>query len=102
MADRNGSKAKTPSPSDIAYQARRKAGKRDEINKAKAHARHNKRMGLDPKYAKNLTTPGLKPHPIRGNGEKARCPLLLRPLMPLAQAQRILAELPQKSSVSLS
>lgn len=41
---KTGGNKKSSSPSDEAYQARRKAGGRDGINKAKRLARHVKRM----------------------------------------------------------
>ena len=54
-----------------------KTEKRGETNKTKAHARHNKRMGLDPKYAGNLTPQGGKAPHSRPT-EKPRSPLLMR------------------------
>lgn len=74
---KTGGNKKRASPSDEKYQARRKMASLGEINKAKSHARHNKRMGLDPKYAGNLTSQGGKAPHSRPT-EKPRSPLLMR------------------------
>lgn len=98
MASKNqGGNKKRPSPSDEKYQQRRKMTSLGSINKDKAHLRHNLRMGLDPKYAQNLTPGGGQPHRnghsrAKGEGPAVGIGRAHKPVSPLEmrhQAKRV-------------
>lgn len=61
-----GGNKKTSSPSDINYWKRAQMGGFATTHKDRNHARHNKRMGLDPKYAQNRVG---GPDPAKGRGK---------------------------------
>ena len=86
-----GGNKKASSPSDLRYQQRRKMGNLDQVHKDRNHARHNHRMGLDPKYAQNLTPPNGKPHHAPHVEKPSRAPLFQRPILSHAEALTMLS-----------
>lgn len=95
---KTGGNKKSASPSDQRYQQRRKMGNLDQVHKDAAHSRHNARMGLDFKYAQNLTTAGGKPHPIRHAEKPGKGSLFSRPILPKGEALAILRRAAQEAA----